>query len=124
MARRHTYSTNVEVSSGDDCGPDFDVTVSFTVTPGEPATGPSYACGGTPASPPEIDDIRLETVNGKPRPWGMYDGWIKDEDAEFEASIVSLLENSDRHWEAMMEVAAEAEEADRDAAAEARAEFA
>lgn len=124
MARRYTYSTNVEVSSGDDCGPDFDIEVSFTVTPGEPETGPSYACGGTPASPAEIDDIRLETVNGKPAPWEAYGGWIADEDAEFEATIVSLLENNDRHWEAMMQVAAEADEADRDAAAEAREAFA
>lgn len=120
MTRRYTYETNVEISSGDDCGPDFDIKVSFTVTPGEPETGPSYACGGTPASPAEIDDIRLETVNGKPRPWGMYNGWIKDEDAEFEATVASLLENSNRHWESMMQEAAEADEADRDAAAEAR----
>jgi hypothetical protein len=120
MTRRYTYETNIEVSSGDDCGPDFDVKVSFVVIPGEPETGPSYACGGAPANPAEIDDIRLETVNGKPRPWGMYDGWIKDEDAEFEATIVSLLENGDRHWGAMMQEVAEADEADRDAAAEAR----
>lgn len=120
MSRRYIYETNVEVSSGDECGPDFDIKVSFTVTPGEPEAGPSYACGGTPASPAEIDDIRLETVDGKSRPWGMYDGYIKDEDAEFEATIVGLLENSGRHWEAMMQEVAEADEADRDAAAEAR----
>lgn len=118
--RRYKYETNVEVSSGDDCGPDFDIVVSFTVTPGGRETPPSYASGGSPAYPAEIDDIRLETVNGKPRPWGMYDGWIKDEDGEFEATIVSLLENSDRHWQAMMIEVAEADEADRDAAEEAR----
>ena len=42
MAQRYTYSTNVEVSSGDDCGPDFDVVVSFSVIPGEPERGPTY----------------------------------------------------------------------------------
>lgn len=118
--RRYTYETNVEVSSGDDCGPDFDIRVSFTVVPGGPETPPSYASGGSPAYPAEIDDVRLETVNGKPRPWGMYDGYIANEDDEFEATIVGLLENSDRHWEAMMQEVAETCEADRDAAAEAR----
>ena len=108
---RYTYSTNIEVSSGDDCGPDFDIVVSFSVIPGEPERGPTYDCGGTPAVDPLIEDIRLETVDGKPRPWGMYDGWIANEDDEFEASIVGIIENSDRHLEAMMAEAAEQHEA-------------
>jgi hypothetical protein len=121
MTRRYRYTTNVEVSSGDDCGPDFDIEVSFTVTPGGAESSPSYASGGSPAYPAEIDDIRLEKVNGKPAPWEMYGGWIVDEDDVFEATIVGLLGNCDRHFEAMMEEVAEADEADRDAAAEARA---
>jgi hypothetical protein len=113
MAQRYTYSTNVEVSSGDDCGPDFDVVVSFSVIPGEPERGPTYDCGGTPASNPRSEDIALDTVDGKRRPWGMYDGYIADEDDEFEATVVGMLENSDRHLEAMMIEAAEADEARR-----------
>lgn len=31
------------------------VEIAFTYTPGAPAQGPSYASGGQPADPPEID---------------------------------------------------------------------
>lgn len=29
--------------------------VTFNWTPGYPATGPTYACGGTPEEPPEVE---------------------------------------------------------------------
>ena len=118
--RRYTYATNIELSSGDEGGPDFDVKVSFTCTPGAPVTPPSYASGGSPAEDPEIDDIRLETVGGKPRPWGMYDGMIQDEDDSFEEVIVGVLENSAHHLAQMVAEAAETDAADHDAAMEAR----
>lgn len=121
MSRRFTYKTNVEVSCGDEGGPDFDIEVSFIVTGGGPETPPSYASGGSPAEDAEIDDIRLEKVDGKPRPWGMYDGYVKDEDAEFEATIVQILEHQ-THYEAMLLSAGEDMAADRDEAAEQRYE--
>ena len=36
-----------------------EVTVEFTVIPGRPETGPTYACGGTPAEPPEIEIVAI-----------------------------------------------------------------
>lgn len=118
---RYTYTTNLEVG-GPDGGPEYEVEVSYTVIPGEPETGPSYACGGTPASEAYLDDLRLEKVDGKPRPWGMYDGWISNEDDEFETVIVEMLEGSDHHVSEMMIEAAAAEQDHRDRAAEDRAE--
>ncbi len=31
----------------------------YTVTPGEKETGPTYDCGGTPASPPEVEGVEV-----------------------------------------------------------------
>jgi hypothetical protein len=42
------------------------VTVSFAVVWGEPETGPTYACGGTPATGDLVEDIHVETIEGHP----------------------------------------------------------
>ncbi len=118
---RYTYTTFLEVGNADG-GPEYEVEVSYTVIPGEPETGPSYACGGTPESDAYLDDLRLEKVDGKLRPWGMYDGWIANEDDEFETVIVGMLEDDSAHVEAMLSEAAEVEADDRARAAEDRAE--
>lgn len=36
--------------------------VVYSVTPGRPATGPSYACGGTPEEPAEVEIHTVEAV--------------------------------------------------------------
>lgn len=67
MSRRYNYSTCL--SFGADGEADYceiDVTVSFAVVWGEPETGPTYACGGTPATGDLVEDIRVETIDGKP----------------------------------------------------------
>lgn len=119
---RYTYSTCL--SFGTDGEADYrevDVEVSFKVCWGAPERGPTYACGGTPADPDEIDDIRLEKVNDKPRPWGMYDGYIADEDNEFERVVLERLDD-DRHQAGMLTEAAEQAAADYDEAMDYRAE--
>jgi len=118
---RYSYTTYLEVGNADG-GPEYEVEVSYAVVPGEAETGPSYASRGTPASDPYLDDIRLEKVDGKPRPWGMYDGWIANEDDEFETVIVGMLEDSSHHVEGMLNEAAEVEQDERDRAAEDRSE--
>ena len=37
------------------------VEVEFTITPGSPASGPTYSCGGEPAEPAEIDYVNFWT---------------------------------------------------------------
>lgn len=119
MSRRYTYTTGLN-RGGDEPTWEGDVKVSFSVLPGEAETGPTYACGGTPASDAQVEDIRLETVDGKARPWGMYGGNIADEDNVFEQEVIEELENSEVHLAAMLAEAAEVESAERDAALEAR----
>lgn len=49
---------------------EIEVEVEGHASPGCKEQGPTYACGGTPAEPPEMEDIRVYlsrpvTVNGK-----------------------------------------------------------
>tara|TARA_R110000868_G_C10943148_1_gene767231 strand:- start:518 stop:814 length:297 start_codon:yes stop_codon:yes gene_type:complete len=67
MAKRYTFTTCL--SFGTDGEADFcelDVTVSFAFTPGRAAAPPAYDHGGLPADPPEIDDIQVELIDGRP----------------------------------------------------------
>jgi hypothetical protein len=67
MAKRYTFTTCL--SFGTDGEADFcelDATVSFAFTPGRAAAPPAYDHGGLPADPPEIDDIRVELIDGRP----------------------------------------------------------
>jgi hypothetical protein len=67
MAKRYTFTTCL--SFGTDGEANFcelDVTVSFAFTPGRAAAPPAYDHGGLPADPPEIDDIRVELIDGCP----------------------------------------------------------
>lgn len=43
---------------------DWKVEVEANYTPGAPETGPSYACGGTPADPDEVEVRRVIRVDG------------------------------------------------------------
>lgn len=52
--RTYRYSTTLNWADEE-----IEVEVSYTVTWGSPETGPSYGCGGTPADPDEINDLKL-----------------------------------------------------------------
>jgi len=109
MSRRFTYTASLS-RGGDTPTWEGEVTVTYSVQPAEPETGPSYACGGTPGSDAGVIDLTLEAVDGKPRPWGMYSGYIADEDNAFEREVIEELEGSAGHVEAMLNAAAEAEQ--------------
>lgn len=71
MARRYKYTTCL--SFGTDGEADYceiDATVSFSVIWGDPETGPTHDCGGTPATGDLVEDIRVETIDGKPAATG------------------------------------------------------
>ncbi len=44
---------------------EIELVVTYRVTPGCPETGPTYACGGTPAEPDEVEIISIKH-NGQP----------------------------------------------------------
>lgn len=119
MGRRYTYATTLSWG-GDIPTAEVEVEVSYVVRWGAPEQGPSYASGGQPADPDELDDIRLEKVEGKPRPWGMGYGYITDDD--FATDCVEKIEGSDRLLADMMTEAAEQAAADYHEAMEYRAE--
>lgn len=110
MTRRYTYATTLSWG-GDEPTAEVEVEVSFSVAWGSPETGrwgppEHYDCG----APDEVEDIRLETVEGKPRPWGMYSGYIANEDDEFATECIEKLEGSERHLSEMIREACEHEE--------------
>jgi hypothetical protein len=109
VSKRYTYTA--ELSWGGDVPTaEHEVTVSYTVLFGAPEQGPSYASGGQPADPDEIDDIRLELVNGKPRPWDMAWSCLSDDD--FAADCIEKIEGSERHMADMLTEACEQAAAD------------
>ena len=64
---RYTYSTCL--SFGTDGEADYcelDATISYVVRQGRAETPPAYAHGGLPAEDAEIDDVRVEKIDGRP----------------------------------------------------------
>jgi hypothetical protein len=50
---------------GDEPTWEGEVEVEFEYTPGSPGTGPSYACGGTPPDPAELEVVRIVKIDGR-----------------------------------------------------------
>lgn len=100
---RYTYAFTASWG-GDTPTAELEVEVSYTVLWGAPEQGPSYACGGQPADADEVDDIRVETIEGKPRPWNLGYGFLKDDDLA--ADIIEKLD-TDHHRAEMISQAAE-----------------
>lgn len=89
--QRFRYATSVSFG-GDTPTAEFEVELTYTFLPGSPERGPTYASGGEPPDPPEVDDVRLELVDGRPRPW--QDGPHLDQkrnDDELEESVIDKL---------------------------------
>ena len=63
--RTHTRTIPITISALDD-EIEIIAEIEYTVIPGTPEIGPSYASGGEPATPPEVDimDIVLITTSG------------------------------------------------------------
>jgi hypothetical protein len=97
VTTRYRYSTTL--SFGSDGEPNYsevDVTVSYTVAWGSPESGAGYMADPyryDPGSPDVVEDIRLELVEGKPRPWGMGCGYISDD--EFAEMVAERLEDDE-----------------------------
>jgi hypothetical protein len=113
---RYRYETTLSFNPDRADFTEVDVGVSFEVSFGRLAQGPSYACGGVPADPDEITDIRLETVGGRKAPWNLH----FHSDKHFAALVVEMLEASEHHLSAMIEAAHEEEVAVEDEISEAR----
>ena len=60
MARRFQFTVDHMIGREE-----VELVVTYSVTAGRPETGPSYACGGTPAEPDEVEIISVKH-NGQP----------------------------------------------------------
>lgn len=100
MTRYHTV-THLSLMAGAD---ETEVGVSYVVHWGRPETPPSYCHGGMPADPDEIDDVRVDTIDGKTRPWNVAGGLVSDE--QVNDHIVGLLDEGDLNTAALEQEAA------------------
>jgi hypothetical protein len=115
MTRYH-YTTSVSFG-GDEPAAEFEVTLSYTVAWGSPETGrfgppEDY----DPGSGDLVEDIRVEKIDGKARPWW----WIYGTDDERAATIIDHI--GDKLDDELIANAVEHGEYERDQAAEMRAE--
>ena len=60
MARRFQFTVDHMIGREE-----VELVVTYSVTPGCPEMGPTYACGGTPAEPDEVEIISVKH-NGQP----------------------------------------------------------
>jgi hypothetical protein len=60
MASKYTLTAYCPFGLGE-----IEVDIVYTYTPGHPARGPSYASGGEPADPPEVEFISAALPKGK-----------------------------------------------------------
>lgn len=119
-ARRYTYATTLNWG-GDTPTAEIEVEVSYEVAWGSPETGrfgpPEHY---DPGAGDLVEDIRLEKVEGKLRPWDMGYGYLPDDD--FAEDCIEKIGSNDRHLEAMIAEAAEVETARDEDARESRYE--
>ena len=116
--RRYTYAACL-TWGGDIQTGEADVECSYTVSWGAPAQGPSYASGGQPADPDEIDDIRILTVDGTPWPVDLTSGGYMSAAEQHDMLAEKLLSDC---YDDMLEAAYEADANDYVEAMERRAE--
>lgn len=94
-----TYTATLDLSIGGNTPTwEGEATVSYIVVWGAPATGPTYDCGGTPADPDDVNDIRVTHIDGVPI--------SKREHGKHEADTLEThLECSDRLVGELLEIA-------------------
>jgi hypothetical protein len=126
MSKRYTYSGTITFGHDGEPGySEVEVTVSYSVAWGSPETG-RYSGppeNYDPGSPSVVEDIKLEKVEDKPRPWDMgFGNWPDD---EFEKDVIERLEaHEDRMIAEASEEEAYQDEQAREHQYEARREMA
>jgi len=100
---KRSYITTIEI----------DVEIEYDFTPGQPEQGPSYASGGEPAAPAEVEVIDIHLLDSKGKRictlpdmaeagvWMMAGGWDDVLIEEAESSIEDeMAEDAERRAEA------------------------
>lgn len=111
MSRKLTHETTFQIGETSVL-----LKVDFGFIPYQPARGPSYACGGEPACPAEVDinniEWSLDNPITKTIQWHTIDGAMFD-----------LISADDELYSELCQAAADNEADAREAAAEARYEM-
>lgn len=96
--RRHGPSQHKTIQTlpvGDpDLGAEVEVEITFSFLQGAPEQGPSYASGGQPADPDEVELVKaVRLCNGKPAP---FDGAFADlEQGQLDDLATTWLESDE-----------------------------
>ena len=64
--RTHIIATTFTPDEED--AEELELLIYYTYTPGQPERGPTYACGGTPAEPAEVELDHVEFADGRAAP--------------------------------------------------------
>lgn len=111
----HRYTHTLSLSlGGDEPTWEGEVDVIYTVTWGAPGTGPTYACGGTP---PDPDEVEVQEI-GFPTDWAATQSMPAL--IEFTDRLIDKIHGSDALLDELLQAAAEDEAAAYDDAMERR----
>lgn len=108
MSRKLTHETTFQIGETSVL-----LKVEFSFTPGSPATGPSYASGGEPACPAEVDIHSLAWGREKAAPAVWH---------EIEGALFDLISADDELYGELCQAAADDDADARESAAERRYE--
>ena len=101
MTRKYTTRTEIEVlftpPGAEDQESSYpEIEIVFSYSPGAPEQGPSYASGGQPAEPPEVEFISAKLIEGhgiEPTQ-AQIDDWADDwlaSDTGYQAAIDEVV---------------------------------
>lgn len=77
-----------------------DCRVTGSIIPGEPPTGPTYDCGGTPGCGPELEDLRFYRDERKPGEKKPVWVEIEDDDGAIQKSMTDdIFEASSQDYD-------------------------
>lgn len=111
----HKITACIPVGPSDE-GAEVELEITYTFLPGAPEQGPSYASGGQPADPDEIEFVSARNIHGEP--YGAFADLEQDH-----LNDVARDWLDDKGFEEAVAHACEELEAAKEAAAEARAEM-
>lgn len=79
---------------------DYEVTVNYEYDRGERETGPSYACGGTPGTPPSLCISAVILPGGLVLdPELLSPTWVKETETSIMESIIEAEGEDGREWD-------------------------
>lgn len=104
MSRNRTYTMSLYRGGGWNDADEIEreYAVAYNITPGCPATGPSYASGGEPAEPTEVELLAV-TCDGVPFADDSLDDWFVKQIEEHHDWSADADDRADYRYEQMLD---------------------